>query len=1170
MILKRLTINRLPGINQPFEIEAAGPGIHVIFGPNGIGKSSICRAVEALYWSDRGSARKTSVSGVFEWRGDTWRGEREGPKGHWRRGGEGNAAPNLPPRHNYHCFFLNLRDLVDPSLEGTQDIASEIRRQMAGGYDLHDIRADLFTPVSRRRMRQERRSFNSARDNVQKEEGKQTGLLRRVDRLDDLKSDLKRARAAARRIVHVERAIVLARRRQELSGIEEQLRALPAALEKLTGQEREDIRKYEKELTRLDERALSLERELLEARDERKKSRLADSMKRADLATWREKADELARIEQTLEAARTEREKARERLASSLAEIGGEDVDYAQLSMPDRHSLFEFLRASHSHKIQVHAIREQLGVLKSADPPKDGEHDVERIRSAAAALRSWLRVPQAESPAVKLRKRWPWLLLAFVMFLAGAALAYFVYPLLALIALAGPGIGLAALFPGGERGLNRQRRDEQERYQALDIEEPVQWEASSVESALRRLESRKSELEASLVRARDRNVERKRLEQRLRSLAERESALDTRRQELKAALRLESLPPDAELVDFARALDELRLARGEYQARTGEVQRQEARRTALLAQLTDILERCGEPRPAGAAEAKARVNNLADRNSRLETALHGERNAKRHLDQNAAGRDSTRTLIDGIYEAAGLDAGDAGSLASLLEQLPQYRDWTRRRDKLENQIESDCEELGKSGESELSERDSRALEQLKTELSKAASKESQLHQEIAEVTVQEEQARSGAGMQNLIAAREEARAGLRDIRDAALFARAGEFLIGEVEQEYEQNRMPRVFERARDHFSRFTFNNYELRLKKGNGSTRLFAVELRGGQRRGIDELSDGTRAQLLLAARIAFAEEVEQDTVLPLFLDEALDQSDPQRFEAITRSLGRIAHEQGRQIFYLTSDPLDVDRIEHALAMEDRSIALAIDLGRIRTGAESVSGPQELAVVPAPAVPEPAKLSPEDYGAMLGVPEFRPTLDSSSQHLFYVLWDDLELLRECLTRGMKWAGQWKSVSGTPMAEKLAARFVTTAEIGFRLELLENFCEQWKQGRGKPVDRDALADSGALTGRYLDDVVEIAKELDGSPEQLLGALDNRRDQRLKGFRSNSVEQLRNYLTEHEYLDDRPVLDKSDLRLRCLASPAASLLSDGVAIEFVRRWWEWARASSAAGPKSRPH
>ena len=54
MKLKRLGIDRLPGIDQPFEIESSGTGVHVVVGPNASGKSSICRAVESLYWDDRG------------------------------------------------------------------------------------------------------------------------------------------------------------------------------------------------------------------------------------------------------------------------------------------------------------------------------------------------------------------------------------------------------------------------------------------------------------------------------------------------------------------------------------------------------------------------------------------------------------------------------------------------------------------------------------------------------------------------------------------------------------------------------------------------------------------------------------------------------------------------------------------------------------------------------------------------------------------------------------------------------------------------------------------------------------------------------------------------------------------------------------------------------------
>ena len=76
--------------------------------------------------------------------------------------------------------------------------------------------------------------------------------------------------------------------------------------------------------------------------------------------------------------------------------------------------------------------------------------------------------------------------------------------------------------------------------------------------------------------------------------------------------------------------------------------------------------------------------------------------------------------------------------------------------------------------------------------------------------------------------------------------------------------MPRVFERARGHFLAFTHHGYELRLGRDAEAPRLFAVDLRTSEGRDLGELSDGTRAQLLLAARMAFAEEVERGERFP------------------------------------------------------------------------------------------------------------------------------------------------------------------------------------------------------------------------------------------------------------------------------------------------------------------
>ena len=267
MRLKRLAINRLPGISQPFEIEAAGAGFHVVFGPNGIGKSSICRAVEGLYWEERGPSQRISVNGEFDLDGEAWWGEREGARVRWQRGGEDSVPPTLPPSHNHRCFFLRLRDLIDPSPDGTQDIASEIRRQMSGGFDLDRIASDLFADVSARHGRRERNDFNKALQDIQKAEGSHSGLQRRADQLESLRTQLDAAETSARRLISVERALGLAGRQEKHDGIEEEMNALPDGLAKLTGKEVEQIGKLQAQVDKLNERARSLERQLSEASD---------------------------------------------------------------------------------------------------------------------------------------------------------------------------------------------------------------------------------------------------------------------------------------------------------------------------------------------------------------------------------------------------------------------------------------------------------------------------------------------------------------------------------------------------------------------------------------------------------------------------------------------------------------------------------------------------------------------------------------------------------------------------------------------------------------------------------------------------------------------------------------------------------------------------------------
>jgi hypothetical protein len=127
-------------------------------------------------------------------------------------------------------------------------------------------------------------------------------------------------------------------------------------------------------------------------------------------------------------------------------------------------------------------------------------------------------------------------------------------------------------------------------------------------------------------------------------------------------------------------------------------------------------------------------------------------------------------------------------------------------------------------------------------------------------------------------------------------------------------------------------------------------------------------------------------------------------------------------------------------------------------------------------------------------------------------------------------------------------------QLDDRAQLLDAFCRAWQEGRGKPVTREGIEESDAISDRYLDHIADIAQELNGDAEQLIEIVSTRGDARLQGSRTKAAEALQAYLTEHTYLDPRPVLAESDITTRVLMAPAAGRLPERVVAACIHRWW----------------
>ncbi|MCA9309665.1 MAG: hypothetical protein KDA21_00535, partial [Phycisphaerales bacterium] len=382
-----------------------------------------------------------------------------------------------------------------------------------------------------------------------------------------------------------------------------------------------------------------------------------------------------------------------------------------------------------------------------------------------------------------------------------------------------------------------------------------------------------------------------------------------------------------------------------------------------------------------------------------------------------------------------------------------------------------------------------------------------------------------------------------------------------AERARRQEQQPEVLRRASRLLELFTRGWYELLPPRADDKTgAAFVVrDVVTDRIHAVDELSTGTRAQLLLAVRLAFAEQLEGALKLPLFLDEALSSSDPERFEAVVRALSVVAGE-GRQVFYLTCRPRDWDRIKDALAKDDtgesgRVPLRLIDLGALRREAAVESSPRWTTVndvaalstrdLKLNAVPAYTGQDAAAWAEEAGVPAFDPAAAPSAVHIFHVLEDDPARVATLLSRGVVALGQLKR---SPVEHEVLAR----------IALVEAFCEAWQIGRGRPLDREALR-RGGISSRFEPEVWSLARAVGLEAGGLLRGL---REKRVKGMQTRIVDGLSEALESEGYIDARETLGPEAIRERVRERMARFLASGSMSTATLARRLD--RLLAAAG------
>ena len=1189
MRLRRLAIRRLPGIPRPgFELDGFADGINVVVGPNASGKTSIPRAVRTALYGEEAVGGGVDVEAVFalgvreeegvgagdgngtaEGEGDgdgLVRVARAGGAPVWTRDGRRIEAPALPEHRFVSCFTLHIEDLLADDADTDADIARRLARELAGGYDLDAARAECGFSVPRRVGQTEAREVSSAETDLRRRQGRYRELQRDEERLDSLERALDEAQEADREAALVERSLQLLERRRERIGLEGRKAGFPPDMARLSGTEAEAIERLDGERRSAEEDRARAEAERGAAERALAATGLAGSvLDEGAAADVRPRTARLKQLEGEIERARAgvdEAEAARGRAARAL---GGEPGEGVRLGPEEVHAVEEALGALRQTGAGLREVEAEIGRFSGLPPEADPEP--ERIDEARRELLHWLSAPDAPgSPAARMAA----LLAVAAAGAAGAVAAGLFFPPAAYALLVPAAAALVYVYVLLRRaGVGAdQRREAEQRYQRLGLERPETWEREQVAERLHGLDR---ELGAARRRTDDlrRRREAERKGENLRAAVERE------REKLRSVARRVNFDPEAALdasfdrwlrlthdydrADTALSEGRARLAALEGDSRAlrdevasflaahGEEPRvgvpeldppgagpfaAEAARGATAApggSVGETMEESPAAAPASGLESPAaevlgqRLERLAGRIRQRDAAERDLRAARENLERRAGEIEKRRGEAEDVFRGAGLAPGDEAELRRRLGFLEGWRSLDRQitevrvaEDLLHRELAERPDLLCMAEEG-----GEPALQGRRGSLRERAARARGLSEEIAGIRARVELASKGRELEEVRARRRQAGDALHRRFDEAMLAEAGAFLLDQVESEHVRASRPAVLRRAEDWFARFTRRQFELAMgAAGDGTFR--ARETATGEWRALSELSTGTRMQLLLAVRVAFALEAEKGrTPLPLFLDEALTTADPERFRAVADSLRRLSEEDGRQIFYLTAQPEEGRYWAEAAAT-------VIDLAASRRAGRAVTAPEEVALPLAPPPPpHPEGMSPEEYAVRIGVEPVQPWGAPAGVHAFHLLRDDLDLLRRLLRTGVAHVGPLDSLLDSGEAGLFLSPDEASA-LRLRIAGARAWIEAWREGRGRPVDREALAASGAVTRTFIDRLAELAGEAGGDARRLLEEMD---EGAAPHFRDRNRQRLEEWLRENGYLGDTDPLDPHGIERR---------------------------------------
>jgi len=1117
LYFQKIHMRRMPGFpDGGFAIDDLCPGVNIVYGPNASGKTTFSRAIQKLLRPQEPPHESRSLVASLQLNGKLVTIDYDLGRTHCQRDGFDEDCPSLASAETGDRYVLALHDLIRS--EDGSDLAAEILRESAGGYDVNAAKETLGfkdRALGKGKLYKELERAIECRRNARKRQGE---LLRKERELNELCQQREEAQRAADQIEWLDKAIRYQEAKESQQRAIKVLDTFPDGLAQLTGREVEDLERLKKLLEGARGNLGKTQQKAEDANKQLANSRLPrEGVAPGLIGELRLKCQKLRQMAVNIEIKEGERSEAEAKAACALQALGGVG-DADKLSRWDADiidELAKFARRSERTRAEKHAIESLIKWLQagSEDSPPG---DPEMLNQAIRLLHRWLAY--GESRPARFSAKRVLLVSAGITVLTSIAMCFLAHWSWILLLFVAAGLTLWAFWPQQE--MNR-RADIRREFRGLGVNAPGQWTDEAVRKVIHELQRRS----AAAFLDMEKTVRRGDLDSQSQKVATQYSQLEEEKivWTKRLGVPIDSEDPDETwLYYLVEHGVEYQKANAAVCAADESLKHSKQTYQGLLSKVNESISAYGCEEGKDPEQVSSFVEDLDHRAQSHEDArtaiatndeaVHGIKGDIQRWE-----RECTK-----VFERAGLTEDQEQTLREWTRMHPEYL--AAAGDLRDAKRDYETAEAALAGHAKLTEMQRDELVEMRRHSHELADKLEELNLQIGGIQTEISNAKRASDLEAALAEEAECTDALRRQRDTDCDLVAGHVLADFLARRERERERPAVFKRAQKLFVDITHGHFRLDIDESDLPA-FRAIDTHQQRGLALDELSSGTRLQLLLAVKLAFIERQEQGPKLPLILDETLGNSDERRAREIIDAAIEVCS-NGRQVFYLTAQYDEVGKWTQILADQDSVPSKLVNLAELRDLEDSKHTlPVITSSPPVADIPLPEDCSWLEYGQRLHVPAYDLQTESSRIHLWYLV-DDLQALHQLLRQGITCWGQLITLVQYGNVHSIGSDSPLYQRAEARVRLLEAVARYWQIGRGRPVDRQILIESGAVSDTFIDRVSDLAARLDGDARALLAALDSGE---IKGFRVNRRNDLAEHLTANGHLDDHEPMTIAQIR-----------------------------------------